>query len=579
MIKKFLISTLIALLATSALAQNAPNFGSIMTPNAAIPTGLPPTGAAGGSLAGTYPNPSLAAINSIGTSLTIGGATIGTDALAWTGTATGSGSLTAGSFIPTSSTVPTNGMYLSGANSIGFATNSGARWFINSGGTLNATSTSGAALTAGATSSTAPVFTPNRGDLTTGIGAQAAGNISMIVGATERARIATGAASVSDILLPGTLFTGGTGTTTFPQILVQPTGTTAVTTWSTSGTIFGANVVSGFAGNFIDFHVAGGASVFNVTSAGRTIVSTTANTNGISIISGGVTGSNTTQAGIFVNGTLNTSGVIQGVVLASNMTTTATGAGTTLIDLRTSSLGLVFATTSTGNVIAQAGYGFNSDAGVYRFGAASDVILSRAASASLQLGAADAASPVAQTLRAQSVVAGTANTASVNTTIIGSLATGSGTNGNLIFQVGVSPGAGSTQATATTALTITGESLTASFVGPIIGNGSVFAGTSSYLAISGKSRFSSASDGTMMISNAAASDFSRLQFGGTTSSFPAIKRSTTSLQARLADDSAFTNIQGKLTTDTAYTAGVQVPTGYITIYDSTGTPYKVSVNP
>ena len=69
--------------------------------------------------------------------------------------------------------------------------------------------------------------------------------------------------------------------------------------------------------------------------------------------------------------------------------------------------------------------------------------------------------------------------------------------------------------------------------------------------------------------------FDRLQFGGTTTSFPALKRSTTSLQARLADDSAFTNIQGKLTTDTAYTAGALVATGYITIYDSTGTAYRV----
>ena len=71
------------------------------------------------------------------------------------------------------------------------------------------------------------------------------------------------------------------------------------------------------------------------------------------------------------------------------------------------------------------------------------------------------------------------------------------------------------------------------------------------------------------------SDGTIWQVGGTTSSYPALKRSTTSLQARLADDSAFTNIQGKLTTDTAYTAGTVVPTGYITIYDSTGTAYRV----
>jgi hypothetical protein len=63
--------------------------------------------------------------------------------------------------------------------------------------------------------------------------------------------------------------------------------------------------------------------------------------------------------------------------------------------------------------------------------------------------------------------------------------------------------------------------------------------------------------------------------GGTTAAFPAIKRSSTTLQARLADDSAFASIQGKLTTDTAYTATVVAATGYITIYDSTGTAYRV----
>jgi hypothetical protein len=69
--------------------------------------------------------------------------------------------------------------------------------------------------------------------------------------------------------------------------------------------------------------------------------------------------------------------------------------------------------------------------------------------------------------------------------------------------------------------------------------------------------------------------FNLLQFGGTTNLFPALKRSTTTLQARLADDLAFAPIQGKLTTDTAYTGTVVAATGYITIYDSTGTAYRV----
>jgi hypothetical protein len=56
---------------------------------------------------------------------------------------------------------------------------------------------------------------------------------------------------------------------------------------------------------------------------------------------------------------------------------------------------------------------------------------------------------------------------------------------------------------------------------------------------------------------------------------PAIKRNGTELQAKLADDSAFTFMQGKLKTDTAYTATVVVPTGFLTLYDSTGTAYRV----
>ena len=66
-----------------------------------------------------------------------------------------------------------------------------------------------------------------------------------------------------------------------------------------------------------------------------------------------------------------------------------------------------------------------------------------------------------------------------------------------------------------------------------------------------------------------------IQLGGTTSAFPAIKRNGTGIDIRLADDSAFAPVKGKLTTDTAYTATTVVATGYITLYDSTGTAYRV----
>ena len=108
----------------------------------------------------------------------------------------------------------------------------------------------------------------------------------------------------------------------------------------------------------------------------------------------------------------------------------------------------------------------------------------------------------------------------------------------------------------------------------------VYVGTSLFTGVGGinfdiNARLRSPATDVITLYNNGLSDFNRLQFGGTTNLFPAIKRSSTTLQARLADDSAFAPIQGKLTTDTAYTATVVAATGYITIYDSTGAAYRV----
>jgi hypothetical protein len=64
------------------------------------------------------------------------------------------------------------------------------------------------------------------------------------------------AASTSSLLLAGTWFTGGSTTTTKPQLLVEPTGTTS-TGWSPNGTGIGVNAASGFTGNLLDLQVAG----------------------------------------------------------------------------------------------------------------------------------------------------------------------------------------------------------------------------------------------------------------------------------------------------------------------------------
>jgi hypothetical protein len=78
--------------------------------------------------------------------------------------------------------------------------------------------------------------------------------------------------TIAPLLLSGGLLgsgTGASGTNSVPYVY-HNVGT-APSTWSTganNGTVFGANEASGFTGNFLDFHVNGGASVFKVDSSG-----------------------------------------------------------------------------------------------------------------------------------------------------------------------------------------------------------------------------------------------------------------------------------------------------------------------
>jgi hypothetical protein len=86
-----------------------------------------------------------------------------------------------------------------------------------------------------------------------------------------------GAASAPVSYWTGTILTGGTGTTNFPHIFVQPTGATASTTWSTAGTVFGANLATGFTGNLADLKVAG-VSQFSITNFGKVLAGDGAST-------------------------------------------------------------------------------------------------------------------------------------------------------------------------------------------------------------------------------------------------------------------------------------------------------------
>lgn len=115
-----------------------------------------------------------------------------------------------------------------------------------------------------------------------------------------------------------------------------------------------------------------------------------------------------------------------------------------------------------------------SNTGSYKFSSTGDSLgtpdtfLTRPAAATIQFGAADAAVAIAQTTRVQNVVAGTAAANGANWTMIGSLPTGTGTSGDIIFQTGVKTGSGTTQGTPTTAFTLKGETQNAVFAAQLV---------------------------------------------------------------------------------------------------------------
>lgn len=100
-----------------------------------------------------------------------------------------------------------------------------------------------------------------------------------------------------------------------------------------------------------------------------------------------------------------------------------------------------------------------------------------------------------------------------------------------------------------TPLDLNGGSLTAA---------NVAAASNSRFLFSSRARLASPADGNITLYNAAESDFSLLKFGGTTNGFPALKRSSTTLQVRLADDSADAPLQAGAITATGTFKGTVV---------------------
>lgn len=75
--------------------------------------------------------------------------------------------------------------------------------------------------------------------------------------------------------------------------------------------------------------------------------------------------------------------------------------------------------------------------------------------------------------------------------------------------------------------------------GSVTASGSITVGAGNSFLDASRGGFNMTADGVMLLKNTGGTDFGRLQFGGTTASFPALKRSATALQARLADDSGY----------------------------------------
>ena len=193
------------------------------------------------------------------------------------------------------------------------------------------------------------------------------------------------------------------------------------------------------------------STAVSFTGLGATTISATASGAVPLTISGySLTGSQN-QGMMALSGTLNTSGASFDV-FSIRTTVTAVGNGVRLFNLYGGTGGATseFSVDTTGNVLAN-GYAVAAS-GQYSF--AGRGILTSTGAGVIQHGAANAASPVAQTLQAQSVAAGNANTAGVNWTQQGSLSNGSGLGGLILFNISNSVAASGSQNTATTRFSI-----------------------------------------------------------------------------------------------------------------------------
>ncbi len=390
----------------------------------------------------------------------------------------------------------------------------------------------------------------------TGTGALVFGTSPTINGLTLNAAntiSANGAASTPALRFTGLPYTAGTTTTNFPLELFQSVTASAVTSWSAGGTYIGVNANSGYTGNFIDLHLNGGTSLFNVDNAGNITIAggvfatsgpgtfggtVTAgatfsanaaskligNTNGTWIMqNNGGTGftslqlgpniaaptSVAIQAGSVTAGTANTaSGNVTYQVGQSTgsagsgshifQVTAAGGAGSALnayvtaLTIDSTRLatfaGNISFSSATGAVIGTSGANLilqhpTTATGIQIYNGVQVVSLACTATATLQLGGYNSASPANQKLSTINVITGTSNTAGANLTIAGSQSTGSGLSGDIIFQTGGTGAASTAQNSLVTAFTIKGATQDVIFAAALSAVAATFTGNVTISAV------------------------------------------------------------------------------------------------
>lgn len=160
--------------------------------------------------------------------------------------------------------------------------------------------------------------------------------------------------------------------------------------------------------------------------------------------------SGTTGSGYNVAYSVNDASAIDGAAFFANITCTSCAATTYLVDVQGGG-------TSEFKVDRFGSAYFNTNVSVPNSGNftfTSRGILTSPGTGKIQLGATDAAAPVAQTLLFQNVVTATSNTAGQNSTIAASSGTGTGAGGSLIFQTAPPGSTGSTPNAEVTGLTL-----------------------------------------------------------------------------------------------------------------------------